>query len=89
MLKQYKKYKFAIVLSEIENANVPFNAPDFMKYVKENKKFVYFDEISTVKFFDVTARQQKENAKPLKTGDAFVCLNGEVERIKTILCEEG
>lgn len=89
MLKQYKKYKFAIVLSEIENANVPFNAPDFMKYVKENKKFVYFDEISTVKFFDVTARQQKENAKPLKTGDAFVCMNGEVERIKTILCEEG
>lgn len=89
MLKQYKKYKFAIVLSEIENANVPFNAPDFMKYVKENKKFVYFDEISTVKFFDVTARQQKENAKPLKTGDAFVCLNGEVERIKTILYEEG
>ena len=89
MLKQYKKYKFSIVLSEIENANVPFNAPDFMKYVKENKKFVYFDEISTVKFFDVTARQQKENAKPLRTGDAFVCMNDEVERIKTILCEEG
>ena len=89
MLKQYKKYKFSIVLSEIENANVPFNAPDFMKYVKENKKFIYFDEISTVKFFDVTARQQKENAKPLRTGDAFVCMNGEVERIKTILCEEG
>lgn len=88
MLKQYKKYKFAIVLSEIENASVPFNAPDFMKYVKDNKKFVYFDEISTVKFFDATARQQKENAKPLKTGDAFVCINGEVERVKTILFEE-
>lgn len=89
MLKQYKKYKYAIVLSEIENVNVPFNAPDFMKYVKENNKFIYFDEISTVRFFDVTARQQKENAKPLKMGDAFVCLNGEVERIKTILYEEG
>lgn len=89
MLKQYRKYKFAVILSEVENAAVPFNAPDFMKYVKENNKFVYFDEISTVKFFDVTARQQKENAKPLKVGDAFVCMNGEVERIKTILCEEG
>ncbi len=89
LLKQYKKYKFAVVLSELENTNVPFNAPDFMKFVKENKKFVFFDELAAVKFFDVTARQQKENAKPLKTGDAFLCINGEVERIKTILCEEG
>ncbi len=89
LLKQYKKYKFAVVLSELENTNVPFNAPDFMKFVKENKKFVFFDELAAVKFFDVTARQQKENAKPLKTGDAFLCINGEVERVKTILCEEG
>lgn len=88
IIKQYKKYKFMMLLSEIENATVPFNASDFMKYVKENKKFIYFDEISTVKFFDVSARQQKENAKALKIGDAFACLNGEVERIKTILCEE-
>lgn len=89
MLKQYKKYKFAVVLSELENTNVPFNAPDFMKFVKENKKFVFFDELTAVKFFDVTARQQKDNAKPLKMGDAFLCINGEVERIKTILSEEG
>ena len=84
MLKQYKKYKFAVILSEVENVNVPFNAPDFMKFVKENKKFVYFDDVTAVKFFDITARQQKENAKSLKLGDAFLCVNGEVERIKTI-----
>lgn len=88
LLKQYKKYKFAVILSEIENANVPFNAPEFIKYVKENKKFIFFDELAAVKFFDVTVRQQKENTKPLKLGDAFLCLNGEVERIKTILYEE-
>ena len=89
LLKQYKKYKFAVILSELDNVNVPFNAPDFMKFVKENKKFIFFDEISSVKFFDITARQQKENSKQLKVGDAFMCINGEVERIKTILCEEG
>jgi len=79
----------AVLSVLISGIIIPFNAPDFMKYVKENNKFIYFDEISTVRFFDVTARQQKENAKPLKMGDAFVCLNGEVERIKTILYEEG
>lgn len=89
LVKQYKKYKFAIILSEIENANVPFNAPEFVKFVKENRKFIFFDELAAAKFFDVTARQQKENSKALKQGDAFLCINGEVERIKTILCEEG
>lgn len=89
LVKQYRKYKFAVVLSEIDNANVPFNAPEFMKFVKENKKFIVFDELSAVKFFDVTVRQQKENAKPLKLGDAFICFNGEVERVKTVLYEGG
>lgn len=88
LLKKYRKYKFAVILSEIENNNVPFNAPDFIKYVKENKKFVFFDDAANVKFFDITARQQKENAKPLKQGDAFTCINGDIERIKTIMYEE-
>ena len=88
LLKKYRKYKFAVILSEIENNSVPFNAPDFIKYVKENKKFVFFDDAANVKFFDITARQQKENAKPLKQGDAFTCINGDIERIKTIMYEE-
>ena len=88
MVKQYRKYKFSVIVSNIENANVPFNAPDFVKYVKENKRFVFFDDLASAKFFDVTAKQQKENSKQLKLGDAFVCFNGEVERTKTILCEE-
>lgn len=89
LVRQYKKYKFAVILSEIENTNVPFNAPEFVKFVKENKKFLFFDEVSSARFFDVSVRQQKENAKPLKIGDAFACMNDEIERIKTILYEEG
>ena len=88
LLKKYRKYKFAIILSEIDNANVPFNAPEFMKFIKENKRFIFFDDIGNMKFFDVTAKQQKENSKPLKQGDAFVSFNGDIERIKTILYEE-
>jgi len=89
LVKQYKKYKFAVIMSEVENAAVPFSAPEFLKFIKENKKFVVFDDISNVKLFDVTVKQTKEHAKPLDLGDAFVCINGNIQRIKTVFIEEG
>lgn len=89
LVKQFKKYKFAIVISEIENAAVPFSASEFLKYIKENKKFVVFDDLSNVKFFDVSVKQIKDHAKPLDMGDAFVCFGGNVQRIKTIFMEDG
>lgn len=89
LVKQYKKYKFAVIISEVENTSVPFGASEFIKYVKENKKFIVFDDLNNVKFFDVSVKQQKDNAKPLVHGDAFVCVAGAVQRIKTIYMKEG
>ena len=88
MIKQYKKYKFAVILSAIENVAVPFSASEFMKFVKDNKKFVVFEELANIKFFDVTVKQIKDNSKPLDIGDAFVCFEGDIQRIKTIYVEE-
>lgn len=88
MVKQFKKYKFAVILSELENTAVPFSAPEFIKFIKENKKFLVFDDLASVKFFDVTAKQTKENAKPLNLGDAFACIGSEIQRVKTIYVEE-
>lgn len=89
LVKQFKKYKFSIVLSEIENAAVPFSAPEFVKFIKENKKFIVFDELASVKFFDIGVKQVKDNSKPLDLGDAFVINGGDVQRVKTIYVEEG
>lgn len=89
LVKQYKKYKFAIIVSQIENAAVPFSGSEFLKFAKENQKFLVFDELSNVKFFDVSVKQARDHAKPLSLGDAFVCFGGSVQRIKTIYVEEG
>ena len=88
MVKQFKKYKFAVIISELENTAVPFSAPEFIKFIKENKKFLVFDDLASVKFFDVTVKQTKDNAKPLDLGDAFVCIGSDIQRVKTIYVEE-
>ena len=85
ILKQFRKLKVAIIFSDIENSSISFNSPEMMKVMKENKKFVVFDDIESVKVFDVTMKQMKEYAKPIKPGDAFLCLNGEISKVKTIL----
>lgn len=87
LAKNAKKMKLAIIVSSMENASVTYSASDFLKYIKENKKFIVFDDISNVKLFDTTVKQVKENAKPLKLGDAFACIGSEIDRIKTIYME--
>ena len=87
LVKQYRRYKFAVILSELENIAVAFSASEFIKFVKENKKFILFDDLGNAKFFDVSVKQVKENSKPAETGDAFVCFSGNVDRVKTICME--
>lgn len=84
LLKQYKKYKFAVVISDFSNESIPFSASEFLKFAKDNKNFIVFEDLSELKVFDVNIKQIKENSKPLELGDAFVCSGTDVQRIKTI-----
>lgn len=84
LIKQYKKYRFAVVVSDFTNEAIPFSASEFLKFVKDNRNFILFDDLSECKVFDVNIKQIKQNAKPLDVGDAFICTNTEVQRIKTI-----
>ncbi len=84
LLKQYKKYKFTVVISDFSNESIPFSASEFLKYAKDNKNFIVFEDLSELKVFDVNIKQIKENSKPLELGDAFVCSGTDVQRIKTI-----
>lgn len=88
LVKQLRKYKFAILISDIENAAVPFTGPEFIKFLKENRRYVAFDELANMKLFDVTVKQVKEHSKPLELGDAFICNGSDIQRIKTIYVKE-
>ena len=88
LLKYYKKYKFALVISDFSNEQIPFSACDFLKLAKDNKNFMVFDDLSEVKVFDVNMKQIKENSKPLEIGDGFLCNGSEIQRIKTVYMGE-
>lgn len=79
--------KLAVVLTNVENASVGFNTPEVYKLVKNNKKIFIFEDAADIKLMDVSVRQQKENTKPLKTGDGFMHFNNQMRRIRTILAD--
>lgn len=88
LVKYYKKYKFMVLVSSIENNNIPFNGPEFLKFIKESHNILVFDHITTVKFVDINVKQQRDNVKPIEVGDAFMFMGNHVDRIKTIYKEE-
>ena len=78
--------KVAVVFGAVENMPINYNSPELLKYIKENNKTFMFEDIGGCKFVDVTSRDIKEHAKPLKPGDAFMMF-GSIARVKMILDE--
>lgn len=76
--------KMCVIFTNIENSVVGFNTPEIYKVIKGNKKLFVFEDAAEIKYMDVSVKQQKENAKPLKLGDAFMCFNNGMQRIRTI-----
>ena len=85
IIKLYSGLKSVIILSDVENAPVGYSSPDIYKYLKENKKMFIFEDGANIKFVDVSVKQQKDNAKPLRLGDCFMMFDSAFARIKTIL----
>lgn len=86
ILKLYGRLKVAVVFGAVENMPINYNSPELLKYIKENNKTFMFEDIGGCKFVDVTSRDIKEHAKPLKPGDAFMMF-GSIARVKMILDE--
>ena len=80
--------KICVIFSDIENLNVGFNTPEVYKVIKNNKKVFVFEDVSEIKFVDVSVKQQKENAKPLQKGDAYMCFQNNMQRIRTIYVDQ-
>lgn len=87
IVKLYRNMKVVVILSAVENAAVGFSSPDIYKMLKDNKRMFIFEDAANIKFIDVSVKQQKENAKPIRIGDGFMAFDSEFIRIKTILDE--
>lgn len=79
-----KDARLLILYTDLENASVPFNAPEPLKQLKDRRQLLLFEELNQIKVVDIPLLQQKSNKKPLETGDAFWLCGSEVIRLRVL-----
>lgn len=84
MITQYRNLKICFIFVDIEDAPVAFSGPEILKLMKETKNFIYFNDLSEIKFCDVSNATQRLFKKEISRGDAYYFSGNEVKKIKTV-----
>ena len=84
---KFRNLKWCIIYASLVNSAVPYSGPEVLKMMKENRNLIFFNDISNMKFLDVTSQQAKAYKKEIGIGDAFYFRDGDIVKIKTIKAE--
>ena len=81
---RYKNMRAAII-TFIENANIPYSAPEILKNIRDQKHIMFFDDMSNMKIFDVPLAMARNFKKPMETGDGYYIKDNECSKLKTAI----
>ena len=82
---KYKNMK-ACILVCVDNASIPYSAPEILKNIRDQRHFMYFDDISNMKLFDVPLAMARNFKKPIDTGDGYYIKENSCLKLKTPIC---
>lgn len=83
MLKQYKALGIVFIFADIEDATVPYAAPELLKKIKESRKGIITSNLKDFKFCDIPSNIIR-NSKRLGKGDVYLMDGSEIIRMKLI-----
>lgn len=86
IIGKYKNMKTCILVC-VDNANIPYSAPEILKNVRDQRHFMYFDDISNMKLFDVPLVMSRNFKKPIETGDGYYIRENSCTKLKTPICK--
>lgn len=84
IMGRYKNMKVCII-TFVENANIPYSAPEILKNIREQRNFMYFDDMSNMKIFDVPLAMMRNHKKPIELGDGYYIKDNECMKLKTAI----
>lgn len=82
---RYKNMK-ACIVALVENQNIPYSAPEILKNIRDQRNFMYFDDMSNMKIFDVPLAMSRAFKKPIELGDGYYIKDNECVKLKTSIC---
>lgn len=77
-----------IIVSALENAAIPYSAPEIFKNIRDQRHLMYFDDIANMKIYDMPLAAVRRFKKPIETGDGYYIKDNECVKLKTALCRQ-
>ena len=80
---RYRMLNGCILFSAMENAAIPYTAPEMLKNIRDSHHVLYFDDISNMKIFDVPLAIARAFKKPIEQGDGYYMRDNTCVKLKT------
>lgn len=86
IISKYKNMNVCVILGAVENANIPYSAPEILKKAKDERKLLFFDDLDNLKLFDLPYSATKKHKKALELGDCYFVKGNDCVKLKTPKC---
>lgn len=83
IIGRYKNMNVGVIISAIENAPIPYSAPEVIKGIRDGRNLMYFGDISELKIYDMPLAVTRKFKKPIETGDGYYIKENECIKLKT------
>lgn len=82
---RYKNMNVCVIISAVENAPIPYSAPEIFKNIRDQRHMMYFDDIANMKIYDMPLAVARKFRKPIEAGDGYYIRDNECIKLKTPL----
>lgn len=88
IIGRYRNLGVGVILSAVDNAPIPYNAPEILKGVRDTKHMMYFGDIAEMKVYDMPLMITRKFKKRIEVGDGYYIKDNECIKLKTPLSNE-
>lgn len=84
---RFKGLNAMIIFTNYANSAVPYDAPEPIRMIKEQRHLIFFENLENLKPIDIMYDILKDNKKKLEMGDAYYLENDAVVKMKIVKSE--
>lgn len=81
---RFKSLKVAVIFLGMNNVPISFSAPEAIKPLRDSHHFIFFDNLSAMKLFDVPIATMRQHKKEIEKGDCYYTKENTVIKMKTV-----
>lgn len=80
---RYRMLCGCIIFSALENAAIPYSAPEMLKNIRDSRHMLFFDDMSNLKLIDIPLAIARAFKKPIEQGDGYYMRDNTCVKLKT------